>query len=338
MARTELISCLMSLSIFVSGCTETDTQKDNPHVIEQGTIDERVDLPSAGDGWAMVWSDEFDSDQIDASKWGFDTDCWGGGNEERQCYTDKPENAAIEDGKLVITARKEKATGPALPPYLRSSAEDPEAKTTKPFTSARMTTKGKASWRYGRIDVRAKLPLGQGIWPAIWMLPEDNSYGSWATSGEIDILEAVNLGVACDKCPGGVENTILGTLHFGGAWPDNEFSSTKVTLPGSLDNFHTYSIIWREGHFTWLVDGKTFAEKEADDWSTTSSNDPNAPFDKSFHLLLNLAVGGRLPEERGLGGVAEEGFPKRFEIDFVRVWKCKAEPASANNCSGTEND
>ena len=192
--------------------------------------------------------------------------------------------------------------------------------------------------QYGRIDIRAKLPQGQGTWSAIWMLPENNSYGSWATSGEIDILEAVNLGVACEKCPGGKENTILGTLHFGGKWPDNKLASTEVSLPGSLDEFHTYSIIWDEGRFQWLVDGKLFATKHAKDWSTTSSDDANAPFDKPFHLILNLAIGGKLPEERGIGGLSEQGFPKRMEIDFVRVWKCNAEADSDASCKGRGTD
>lgn len=329
---------LIPLAILLAGCTASDVADENHHAIEQGKIGGAIDEPSESAGWKMVWSDEFDGDKIDATKWVFDIDCWGGGNDERQCYTDSERNASIEDGKLVITARKEASTGSALPPYMRASAEDAEAKATKPFSSARLKTKGRAAWQYGRIDIRAKLPQGQGIWPAIWMLPEDNSYGPWATSGEIDILEAVNLGVDCEKCPGGKENTILGTLHFGGKWPDNKLASTEVALPGSLDDFHTYSIIWEEGRFRWLVDGKLFAVKYAKDWSTTGSKSPNAPFDKPFHLLLNLAVGGGLPEERGLGGISEEGFPKRFEIDFVRVWKCQAEPASASDCSVTGND
>jgi beta-glucanase (GH16 family) len=338
MSRSLFPFCLAALSLAVSGCDGAVASQDNPHIVEQGTIGVAIGPPAEANGWSMIWSDEFDGDQIDRSKWGFDIDCWGGGNAERQCYTDRIENAAIEDGNLVITALREQATGPALPPYLRAAADDPEATATKPFTSARLTTKGKMSWRYGRIDVRAKLPLGQGIWPAIWMLPEDNSYGPWATSGEIDILEAVNLGVPCEKCPGGTENRILGTLHFGGAWPANRFSSTEVALPGSLDDFHIFSIIWREGDFRWLVDGKVFASKKADDWTTTSSDDANAPFDKPFHLLINLAVGGGLPEGRGLGGVSDEGFPKRFEIDFVRVWKCQSERASAHHCGGIWND
>lgn len=115
---------------------------------------------------------------------------------------------------------------------------DPEALATKPFTSARMVTRARAAWQYGRIEVRAKLPQGQGTWPAIWMLPESNAYGTWASSGEIDIPEAVNLGVPCARCPGGRESTILGTLHFGGRWPDNALKSSEMSAPEVLEGFH----------------------------------------------------------------------------------------------------
>ena len=277
---------------------------------------------AAADNWAMVWSDEFDGDKIDRSKWGFDVDCWGGGNDEHQCYTKSARNAAIEDGKLVITARHERVTGPALPEQLRRTSATPEAEATRNFSSARLSTRGKASWRYGKVEVRAKLPQGQGTWPAIWMLPEKDRYGTWAASGEIDILEAVNLGVPCAKCPGGRENTILGTLHFGGKWPGNKHKGEEVPFPAVLDGgFHTYAIEWGPERITWQVDGKTYAVRTADEWSTTGSTARGAPFDQPFHLILNLAIGGKLAETRGLGGVQLDGYPKRMEIDWVRVWQ-----------------
>ena len=281
----------------------------------------------------MVWSDEFEGASIDRSKWGFDVDCWGGGNNERQCYRDDPSNASIEDGKLVITARKEEHTGPAYPPHIRARMDDPDAQWTKPFTSARLVTKGRAAWKYGRIEVRAKLPQGQGTWPAIWMLPEDDVYGGWAASGEIDILEAVNLGVQCEECPDGVKNTILGTLHFGGEWPDNAFNSTETHASDVLDGFHTFGIVWSPGRIEWTYDGQVFAVKRAEEWWTVNSSAFNAPFDQEFYLILNLAVGGGLPEERGLGGVDESGYPKRMEVDWVRVWKCAPESDTARSCS-----
>lgn len=280
--------------------------------------------PAAGqhDGWALVWSDEFDGPGIDAKKWGFDIDCWGGGNEERQCYTDSPLNAAVRGGRLVITARQEPTTGPALPAAQRAASGNSQAQVTRLFSSARLTTRGKAAWRFGRIAIRARLPQGQGTWPAIWMLPEQAVFGPWAASGEIDILEAVNLGVPCATCPGGRENTILATLHFGGAWPDNRQAGTEHPFPAVLDGqFHTYAIDWSPDRIVWTVDGQPFAEKRASQWSTTGSTLPGAPFDQPFHLILNLAIGGRLPEGRGLGGVASVGYPRVMEIDWVRVWQ-----------------
>lgn len=273
------------------------------------------------DGWALVWADEFDAATIDKRKWGFDVDCWGGGNDEHQCYTRSERNAAIEDGKLVITARNERTTGPALPPEQRRFSATPNAEATRNFSSARLTTRGKATWTYGRIEVRARLPQGQGTWPAIWMLPEKASYGPWAASGEIDILEAVNLGVPCAKCPGGRENTILGTIHFGAKWPNNKLASTEIAYPEVLEGFHTYTVEWQADRIVWLVDGKVYSEQTAEKWSTTGSKTPGAPFDRPFHLILNLAIGGKLPEGRGLGGVRLDGYPKRMEIDWVRVWQ-----------------
>ena len=277
--------------------------------------------PAAAEEWRLVWSDEFDKSAIDPAKWGFDVDCWGGGNEERQCYTTSKHNAAIVDGKLVITARRQRSTGPALPKAQRHGASDPNAAVTREFTSARLTTRGKAAWRYGRIEVRASLPQGQGVWPAIWMLPETDAYGGWAASGEIDILEAVNLGVACVTCPGGRESTILGTLHYGAKWPDNRHKGSEVHAPEVLKGFHTYAIDWQNDRITWQIDGRTFAERTASEWWSAGSKAPGAPFDKEFHLLLNLAIGGGLAEKRGLGGVSAKGFPKHFAIDWVRIWQ-----------------
>lgn len=286
----------------------------------------------AADRWRLVWSDEFNGDAIDRNKWDFDVDCWGGGNDERQCYTDRARNAAVADGKLIITARKERSTGPAFPLAQRREPGKAAARRTRDFTSARLVTRGKAAWTYGKIEVRAKLPQGQGTWPAIWMLPESNSYGDWAASGEIDILEAVNLGVRCDSCEGGIENRILGTLHFGDAWPKNAHKSNETALPGALDDFHIFGIVWERGKIVWTVDGQSYATQVAGDWNTTGSANPAAPFDRSFHLILNLAIGGRLAEGRGIKGVDDRGYPKVLEIDWVRVWQCNEDEASRARC------
>lgn len=294
--------------------------------------------PSRAEDWRQVWSDEFDGSGLDRSKWDVDVDCWGGGNGERQCYTASPRNAQVVDGKLVITALRQHATGPALPKDQRRMASDPNAEVSRDFTSARLTTRGKAAWRFGRIEVRARLPQGQGLWPAIWMLPEKESYGPWASSGEIDILEAVNLGVPCASCVGGREDTILGTLHFGKPWPNNVHSGTEIHFPDVLDGFHTYAIAWDADHIVWQVDGRPYAERKSSQWWSSGSTVSGAPFDKPFYLILNLAVGGGLAESRGLKGVSAKDFPKRFEIDWIRVWQkdgqsinSATEPATAGS-------
>ncbi|MDE2619474.1 MAG: glycoside hydrolase family 16 protein [Sphingomonadales bacterium] len=292
--------------------------------------------PARAADWQLVWADEFNGTRLDPARWSREIDCWGGGNDERQCYTGSGSNARVEGGLLVITARRQRATGPALPQDQRRLARDPRATVTRDITSARLTTRGKAAWRYGRIEVRARLPQGQGIWPAIWMLPEANTYGPWAASGEIDIMEAVNLGVPCRDCPQGREDRVLGTLHFGKAWPGNAFASTEVHRPAVLDGFHTFAVEWSAERVIWQVDGATYAERSAREWWSGGTSHPGAPFDQPFHLILNLAVGGRLPEGRGLGGVDPAGFPKRFEIDWVRVWQ---KPQGAgNSAAGTTTE
>lgn len=295
-----------------------------------------VPVMAAEDGWRLVWSDTFDGAEIDRTKWDFDVDCWGGGNGERQCYTDRASNAAIHDGKLVIMARKEAVTGPAFPSAQRSDPAKAKAQATREYSSARLVTRGKAAWTYGKVEVRAKLPQGQGTWPAIWMLPDDNHYGGWAASGEIDILEAVNLGVRCEACTGGVENRILGTLHFGGLWPANVHKGEETALPAPLDGFHVFGLIWEQGRIRWTVDGKTYATQVSGDWNTTGSKESAAPFDRPFHLLLNLAIGGGLAESRGTGGVDGRDYPKAMEIDWVRVWQCGDGNASTALCEARD--
>jgi beta-glucanase (GH16 family) len=276
-------------------------------------------------GWTLVWSDEFDGTAIDETKWSFDLDCWGGGNEERQCYTARPENASVADGLLRITARRENAVGPALPPHL--DALEPEDKrgklAAKPFTSARLSTKGKGDWTYGRFEIRARPPTGQGTWSAAWMLPTDEVYGPWALSGEIDIMELVNQGTACKECKSRIEDRVIGTIHFGGEWPRNKYKGEHATLPPSTDGFHIYAVEWEQGEIRWYVDGQNYLTLNQKDWKAKalfSKMPESAPFDQRFHMLLNLAIGGNLAESTNEGGVDLTGFPKTLEIDWVRVY------------------
>ncbi|MGB3166009.1 MAG: glycoside hydrolase family 16 protein [Alteraurantiacibacter sp.] len=304
------------------------------------------DRPVAGPGpapapttaageWELVWAEEFHGDTLDTSRWNTIADCWGGGNEERQCYTARVDNVALDDGMLVLTARDEDYTGNAWPAHIAPSRPDPDEKKTGSFTSGKITTAGKASWLYGRFEMRARLPQGQGTWPAFWMLPEEELYGGWPLSGEIDIMETVNLGVECASCEAGGENTVVGTLHYGNRPPGNRYKGHDVSFPGVLDgDFHTYGVIWEKGRFTWTVDGEPYGTLTRADWFTAASRDPDAPFDRPFHLILNLAIGGNWPENTNAGGVSEDGFPKRMEVDWVRVWQCDADRATGRGCQG----
>ncbi len=189
-----------------------------------------VEKASAKESWQLVWSDEFDGDSLDTTKWNYEEDCWGGGNNERQCYTDKTENVSVKDGVLNITALKKTTKGYAWPKSWRAGTEGMKLrgkqrfeKVRRPFSSGRITTKNKGDWTYGRFEARMKLPTGQGAWPAFWMLPTDWAYGGWPLSGEIDIMEAINLGMSCPECEGGREDRVLWHAAF------RQITATKHT-------------------------------------------------------------------------------------------------------------
>lgn len=243
-------------------------------------------------GLRLVWSDEFDGDRIDPRKWffesgdGSDQGLPGWGNNELQWYA--PENAALRDGRLVITARREERGG-------------------RDFTSARISTVKRFAFRYGRIEAGMKLPAGQGLWSAFWLLPHANVYGKWAASGEIDVMEAVNLdGSGGDK--------VLGTIHYGAQWPDNRQSGKHCAAPVDVTSeFHEYSLEWGTREFRWYVDDVLCATQTT--WSTIAAPFP-APFDRPFYILFNLAVGGNLPGSPG----ADLELPAAMEVDYVRVF------------------
>jgi beta-glucanase (GH16 family) len=247
---------------------------------------------SPGDTLTLVWSDEFGAAQLDPESWFFEEGDGsqygipGWGNNELQWYL--PNSAQLENGNLVITAREEVSNG-------------------KNYTSARINTRDRFALRYGRIEARIRLPGGQGIWPAFWLLPQDDVYGTWAASGEIDVMEAVNLGAS-----GG--NTVHGTLHHGGAWPNNVSSGSgyEVATDATAD-FHVYALEWDATEMRWYVDDVLYAMQNA--WSTTAAPFP-APFDERFYILLNVAVGGNWPGAPD----AATAFPVTMEVDYVRVY------------------
>ncbi|MYF68769.1 MAG: glycoside hydrolase family 16 protein [Proteobacteria bacterium] len=240
----------------------------------------------------LVWSDEFDDERLDPRRWFFETgdggqySLAGWGNDELQWYL--TDSALLENGRLVITARRESQNG-------------------YDYTSARLHTRSRFAFRYGRIEARLRLPGGQGLWPAFWLLPQEDTYGTWAASGEIDIMEAINLG-------GTGGNTVFGTLHYGGESPDNVFSGNEYVVPGSAtDEFHLYALEWDPTEIRWYVDDVLYAMQNF--WHTASADYP-APFDQPFYILLNVAVGGRFPGAPSPGTV----FPVTMEVDYVRVY------------------
>ena len=259
--------------------------------------------PAMGQDWVLVWSDEFEGEIIDTTKWSFQIgdgcpDLCGWGNNELEWYQE--ENASVADGYLRIEARQE--TAPA----------------GKTFTSARMRTINQGDWTYGRFEIRAQLPIGKGIWPAIWMLPTDPSiYGTWAASGEIDIMEYTG-----DK-----PEEVFGTIHYGGSWPENVFSSNIYTLEsgGFNEGFHTFALEWEPRELRWYVDEELYATQT--DWTSSGRPFP-APFDVDFHLILNVAVGGNLPGNPD----NTTSFPQAMLVDYVRVYQDSSRNDDLGKC------
>jgi beta-glucanase (GH16 family) len=237
----------------------------------------------------LIWADEFNGHEPpNATKWTFDigTGDWGWGNNELQSYTSRAKNVRLLNGKLVIEAHKE-------------DYEDSK------YTSARVITKGKASWVHKRIAIRAKLPSGRGTWSAIWMLGDNIEEIGWPLGGEIDIMEHV----------GHASDTLFGTVHTKAF---NHMLGTQdgghTTAKDLETNFHIYSIDWHKNRIDFKLDGNTYHTFRKRNNATIEQ----WPFDQPHYLLINLAVGGMWGAQQG---VDETIWPKRMEVDWVRVYK-----------------
>jgi beta-glucanase (GH16 family) len=241
--------------------------------------------------WKLVWNDEFDGPALDYSKWEIEVNAFGGGNNELQIYTDRKENVRVEDGNLLLEARRD---------------NHGIAGTVREYSSGRIRSKHRGDWTYGKFETRAKLPAGQGVWSAIWMLPTHEKYGTWASSGEIDIMEF----------KGQEPDIVWGTLHYGSQWPDNKHTGDtyKLEKGNFTDDFHIFTLEWEEGVMRWYVDSKLTQTQTK--WESNGGKFP-APFDQEFHILLNLAIGGGF-----LGNPdASTPFPREMLVDYVRVYQ-----------------
>jgi len=244
-------------------------------------------------GWTLTWSDEFnaaDSSPVDASKWVSETGGNGWGNQELEYYTTRSENSFHQGGNLVIKVLQEKFTG--------------SDGVTRDYTSARLKTAGKFSQKYGRFEARIKIPKGQGIWPAFWMLGDDIAKVGWPKSGEIDIME--NIG----KEPALVHGTIHGPGYSGGQGPSAPFALPDNTR--FADDFHIYSVEWEPKAIRFYVDDHLYSTRTPSD----IPKEAKWVYDHPFSLLLNVAVGGQWPGSPD--GTTQ--FPQTMTVDYVRVY------------------
>ena len=228
--------------------------------------------------YQLVWSDEFNGDAVDTSSWNFETGGSGWGNHEQEYY--QPENASVENGFLVITGKKEEVNG-------------------KHYTSSRMTTEGKHEFLFGRIEARIKIPVGQGLWPAFWMLGANIKQVPWPACGETDIMEHIN-----------ADSLIYGTLH----WDKNGHVQSGDTIHSTPSSFHIYAIEWDKDSINWYVDSIKYH-------SVVIANGVNSTeeFHKPSFILLNLALGGDWPGQQ----IDDTKIPAKMYVDYVRVYQRK---------------
>lgn len=265
------------ISSFILGCSSDETI-NNPPTEDSDSL--KVE------GYNLVWNDEFNVDgKPDDTKWDYDIGGNGWGNNELQYYTSDSINVRVKNGKLQIEAHY----------YPNLDIK---------YTSARIVTKNKGDWLYGRVEVKAKIPAGLGTWPAIWMLPTDWEYGGWPASGEIDIMEHV----------GYEPNVIHGTVHTEAF--NHKIGSqvgNNITIPTAISDYHVYAIEWNEDRIDFYIDDNKYfffenQNKSYREW----------PFDKRFHLIMNIAFGGNWG---GAQGIDNSIFPVQMDIDYVRVYE-----------------
>lgn len=269
-------------AVFKDGTQEAIGTIKNDDILIQVPTEGYVSADSYP-GKTLVWSDEFNGEEIDPQCWTYDLGNHGWGNQELQNYTSSSENSYVAGGHLFIEAKESGSS----------------------YTSARLKSIGLKEFQYGRIDVRAVLPYGQGIWPAIWMLGHDFPTVGWPACGEIDIMELI----------GSSPHAVHGTIHYGSGWEQHQFTGGSTYLPfgdSFANEFHVFSIDWDENGITWYVDDEEFYSVD----NNVTGGQPY-PFNDEFFFILNVAVGGQWP------GYPDDTtqFPQYMAVDYVRVFQ-----------------
>ena len=274
--------CILCLLIF--GCEENIEAEDK--IVEQNTAE----------NWNLIWADEFEQGDVDNQKWNKLRWRPGWVNNEQQAYTDRDTNIFIRDGNLIVRALIE-------PGYVDNDYTDSEYNTD--FTSGRLNTAGKHSWKYGKFEIKAKLPKGRGSWPAIWMLGSNISTIGWPDCGEIDIMEHV----------GYDEGNIHGSIHTADY---NHMKGTQksggIEIETATDSFHIYALEWDSTYLRFLVDNNPYFFI----YNNSNGDQNKWPFNLNHYLILNLAVGG---DWGGVQGIDQTQFPMEMEVDYVRVYE-----------------
>ena len=277
---TKALILTISIALIACGGGEDEKPEETQSIIPT----DGPDSPLSYTNMTLVWQDEFDGSSLNSSNWTYETGTGsnGWGNNELQFY--KEDNASIMEGNLVITAKKETFNG-------------------SNYTSSRIVTKDKYDFQYGRVDIRAALPQGQGMWPALWMLGANFNTVGWPACGEIDIMEMVG--------GNGRENTVLGTAHWLNNGEHAEFGGSRTLPFGSFNGtYHVFSVIWDETSIKWYVDNLQYHVID----TTPAELDE---FRNNFFLIINLAVGGNLPGNSD----NTTSFPQHLIVDYVRVFQ-----------------
>jgi beta-glucanase (GH16 family) len=242
--------------------------------------------PLSYPGYTLAWNDEFSGNTLNTANWGYDigNGPGGWGNNELQYYTDNKNNLFLSGGNMIIESRLETINN-------------------FKYTSARILTKGKKEFQYGRVDIRAKMPVGRGMWPALWMLGANIDAQPWPACGEIDIMEYL----------GHERNKVYGTLHWGANFPSHQYNGSSYSLAtgGYDDQFHVYSMIWRQDSITIMMDDVPYYTRNKSQFNV------NYPFNAPFYFIICTAVGGNFPGNPD----GTSTYPQRTVIDYIRMFQ-----------------